>query len=49
MTGVTVKVKFLTSCKLGDPLSIRVMLKFDEPFASSAGVNVAVQFGAVPP
>ena len=49
MYGVTVSTKFCVSSKLGVPLSLTVMLIFDDPFILAVGVKVAVQFGAAPP
>ena len=49
LTANTLKVKFLTSCKFGVPLSTNVIAKFEVPLAFGSGVSVAVQFGAVPP
>lgn len=49
MYGVTVSTKLCVSSKLGAPLSLTVILIFDDPFVLAVGVKVAVQFGAAPP
>ena len=43
-----VKAKVSKSVNIGIPVSERVKVKFETPTASTAGVTVAVQFGAVP-